>query len=169
MKKKILIISLTFIFTILQFSLYLKNIRINLLLLFLIYLLFFENTNYSLIVVGAGLLVDLFAVNFGSYFISFLLVAILLDYIYHNILGNNKVFTYLLINFLGLLIFYISYYTYNFFIKIINQGFYFFEWRIMFKDFFISLIIHLIFCLVLYILINIFSYKTREKFTIIGD
>ena len=169
MKKRILIIFLTFIFTILQFSLYLKNIRVNLLLLFLIYLLFFENTNDSLIVVGAGLLVDLFAVNFGSYFISFLLVAILLHHIYHNILGNNKLFTYLLINFLGLLIFYTTYYIYNFFIKIINQGFYFFEWRVMSKDFLIALVIHLIFCLILYILTNIFSYKTREKFTIIGN
>lgn len=169
MKKRILIIFLTFIFTILQFSLYLKNIRVNLLLLFLIYLLFFENTNYSLIVVGAGLLVDLFAVNFGSYFISFLLVAIFLHYIYHSILGNNKLFTYLLINFLGLLIFYTTYYIYNFFIKIINQGFYFFEWRLMSKDFLIAMVIHLIFCLILYILTNIFSYKTREKFTIIGN
>jgi len=169
MKKKILIVSLTFLFTILQFSLYLKNIRVNLLLLFLIYLLFFENTNDSLIVVGAGLLVDLFAVNFGSYFIAFLLVAVFLHYIYHNILGNNKLFTYLLINFLGLLIFYSTYYIYNFFIKIIGQGFYFFEWSIIFKDFFINSIVHLIFCLILYILTNIFSYKTREKFTIIGN
>jgi len=169
MKKKILIIFLTFIFTILQFSLYLKNIRINLLLLFLIYLLFFESTNDSLIVVAAGLLVDLFAINFGSYFVSFLLVAFVLHYIYHNVLGNNKLFVYLLINFIGLLVFYSTYYIYNFFIKIIGQGFYFFEWKIMSKDFLISVFFHLIFCLILYILTNIFSYKTREKFTIIGN
>ena len=169
MKKKILIIFLTFIFTILQFSLYLKNIRVNILLLFLIYLLFFENTNDSLIVVGFGLLVDLFAINFGAYFVSFLLVAISLHYIYHNVLGNNKLFVYLLVNFLGLLIFYSTYYIYNFFIKLINQGFYFFEWGIIFKDFFISAFLHLGLCLVLYILTNIFSYKTREKFTIIGN
>ncbi len=153
----------------LQFSLYLKNIRVNFLLLFLIYLLFFENTNEALIVVGAGLLVDLFTINFGSYFLSFLIVALLLHYIYHNILGNNKFFTYLLINFLGLIIFYTSYYIFNLFIKIINQGFYFFEWKIMTKDFFISLIIHSIICLILYILTNIFSYKARKKFTIIGN
>jgi hypothetical protein len=147
----------------------LKNIRVNLLLLFLIYLLFFENTNDSLIVVAAGLLVDLFAINFGSYFVSFLLVAVSLHYIYHNVLGNNKLFVYLLVNFLGLLIFYSSYYTYNFFIKIMNQGFYFFDWGIISKDFLISTFLHLGFCLILYILTNIFSYKTREKFTIIGN
>jgi hypothetical protein len=169
MKKKILIIFLTFIFTILQFSLYLKNIRVNLLLLFLIYLLFFENTNDFLIVVSAGLLVDLFSINFGSYFLSFFLVAVFLHYIYHNVLGNNKLFVYLLVNFLGLLIFYITYYTYNFFIKLINQGFYFFEWGIIWKDFFISVFLHLVFCLILYILTNIFSSRTREKFTIIGN
>ena len=169
MKNKILIIFLTFIFTILQFSLYLKNIRVNLLLLFLIYLLFFENISDSLIVVAVGLLVDLFAINFGSYFVSFLLVVIFLHYIYHNVLGNNKLFAYLLVNFLGLLIFYITYYTYNFFIKLINQGFYFFEWEIIWKNFFISAFLHLFFCLILYILTNIFSYKTREKFTIIGN
>jgi hypothetical protein len=169
MKKKILIISLTFVLTILQFSLYLKNIRVNFLLLFLIYLLFFEDTNYALIVVGAGLLVDLFAVNFGSYFISFLLVAIFLHYIYNSILGNNKIFTYLLINFLGLVIFYSSYYIYNLFIKIINQGFYFFEWNLIFKNFLIILIVHLFISLLLYSLTNIFSYKTRKKFTIIGN
>jgi hypothetical protein len=169
MKKKILIIFLTFIFTILQFSLYLKNIRVNLLLLFLIYLLFFENTNDAFIVVGAGLLVDLFAINFGSYFVSFLLVAVILHYIYHSVLGNNKLFAYLLVNFLGLIIFYSTYYIYNFFIKLINQGFYFFEWGIIWKDFFISVFLHLILCLILYISTNIFSYKTREKFTIIGN
>ncbi len=169
MKKKILIVLLTSVLTILQFSLYLKNIRINLLLLFLVYLIFFENINYSLTVVGFGLLIDLFAVNFGSYFISFLLVAIFLHYIYHNILGNNKLFTYLLINFFALLIFYSTYYIYNFFIRLINQGFYFFDGQMMFKNFLISLIIHSIFALLLYALTNIFSYKEREKFTIIGD
>ena len=169
MRKKILIVLFTTILTILQFSLYLKNIRINLLLLFLVYLIFFENINYSLVVVGFGLLVDLFAVNFGSYFISFLLVAIFLHYIYHNILGNNKLFTYLLINFLSLLIFYSSYYIFNFFIRLIDQGFYFFVGKMMLKNFLISLIIHLIFALLLYALTNIFSYKQRERFTIIGD
>ena len=169
MKKKIFIISLTFVLTILQFSLYLKNVRVNFLLLFLIYLLFFEDTNQALVVVGAGLLVDLFAINFGSYFLSFLMVVMFIHYIYHNILGNNKFFTYFLINFLGLIIFYISYYTFNLFIKIINQGFYSFEWKIILKDFFISLIIHSLLSLLLYILTNIFSSKTRKKFTIIGD
>jgi len=92
LNKKIFIFFLTFILTLLQFSLYLKNIRVNLLLLFLIYLLFFEDTNFSLIVVGFGLIVDLFAINFGSYFTSFLLVAVVVHYVYHNLLGNNKFF-----------------------------------------------------------------------------
>ena len=169
LNKKIFIFFLTFILTLLQFSLYLKNIRVNLLLLFLIYLLFFEDTNFSLIVVGFGLVVDLFAINFGSYFTSFLLVAVVVHYVYHNLLGNNKFFSYLVINFLACLIFHLNYYIYNFFIKTINQGFYFFDWSLIFKNFFISSLLFLIFSSILYILTNIFSHKTREKFSIIGN
>ncbi len=168
MKKKILIFFLTFLFIILQFSLNIKNIRVNLLLMFIVYLLFFEDVNDALIVVALGLIADLFTFNFGSYFVSLLLVVTLLDYIYHNILGNNKLFSYLLINFLALVIFYSSYYVYNLFIKIISNSFYFLEWSVILKNFLISSLFHLIISLLLYFLVNTFSYKIRKKFTLIA-
>lgn len=169
MRKRILNVFLALILTILQFSLYSEGIKINLLLLFLIYLLFFEGINEALIVISFGILADLFAINFGSYFVSFLLVAIILHYIRHNILGNNKLAVYLLINFIGLIIFYIVYYIYNFFVVIFNSGFYYFNWGFIFKEFFVNASIYLFCCLIIYAVINIFSYRIRKKFTIIGS
>lgn len=169
MYKKVFVIFLSLIFAILQVSLYLRNVMINLPFLFLVYLIFFYDINYSLLAVGiSGLLMDFFAINFGAYFIALLITCLFLYYVYHNILANDKLSTYLLLSFLGLVIFHLSYYLYNFFVKILSQGFYLFQWEVIFKEFLLGLIINLIICFVLYILTNILSHRTKNKLLIIG-
>ena len=88
MKNKIKILILSLVFAILQVSLYMRDIKINLLFLFLVYLIFFDDINHALIVVGVGgLLTDLFTLNFGVHFVSFLVVALVLYYFSHCLLS----------------------------------------------------------------------------------
>ncbi len=170
MKNKIKILILSLVFAILQVSLYMRDIKINLLFLFLVYLIFFDDINHALIVVGVGgLLTDLFTLNFGVHFVSFLVVALVLYYFYHNILPNGRLITYLLLNFLGFIIFHIVYYLFNILIKILSQGNYLFKWNVAFKDFLIALSINLIISLIIYKLIHLFSSKTKNKFIMIGS
>jgi len=170
MKNKIKILILSLVFAILQVSLYMRDIKINLLFLFLVYLIFFDDINHALIVVGiGGLLTDLFTLNFGAHFVSFLIVALVLYYFYHNILPNGRLITYLLLNFLGFIIFHLVYYLFNIFIKILSQGDYLFKWNVAFKDFLIALSINLIISLIIYKLIHLFSPKTKNKFIMIGS
>ena len=165
MKHKIKILILSLIFAILQVGLYMRNVKINLPFLFLVYLIFFDDINHALIVVGiGGLLTDLFTLSFGAHFVSFLVVALVLYYFYHNILPNGRLITYLLLNFLGFIIFHISYYLFNILIKILSQGDYLFKWNVALKDFLIALCINLIISLIIYKLAYLFSQKTKNKF-----
>lgn len=168
MKNKIKILILSLVFTILQVSLYMRDIKINLHFLFLVYLIFFNDINHALLVVGiGGLLTDLFTLSFGAHFVSFLIVALVLYYFYHNILPNGRLITYLLLNFLGFIVFHISYYLFNILIKVLSSGDYFFKWNVAFKDFLIALFINLIISLIIYKLVHLFSRKTKNKFIMI--
>ena len=169
MQKKFFLILLIIILNVLQISLNLRDIRINLPLLLLVYLLFFYNVNYSLLVVGLSLIIDIFALNFGSYFIPLVLVCLILYYVYHNILTNDNFTTYILLNIFGLIIFNLIYYSYNSIFNIIRGGMYYFTWNIVLKDFLMSLSVNFILCLLIYLFVHIFSKKTKNKFIIIGD
>ncbi|HNV96789.1 MAG TPA: hypothetical protein PKL13_00530 [bacterium] len=169
MKFKIIIILLSFVLALIQSSFDFGILNLNLPLIFFIYVLFFHNPNDSLIVAFmSAVIMDFFAINFGVYIFSFLLIFIILYYIEKELLPNDRFSTYVWMNMMGIFFLFVFFFLYNLLINSLNLGIYninFGKYIVMlFEAIFFNIIISSFF----YYLTNTLSHKTKNRFISIG-
>ena len=125
MRFKILIIFLCLIFSIIQSSFDFGIFNLNISLIFFIYILFFYGPNDALLMAFlGGLILDFFAINFGAYIFSFLLIFTALYYIEKELLPNDRFSTYVWMNLIGVVLLFILFPVFNILIKSLGWGMY---------------------------------------------
>lgn len=169
MRLKIFIILFSILFGLIQSSFDFGILNLNISLIFFIYILFFHNPNDALLSAFIGaLIIDFFAINFGAYLFSFLLIFIVLYYIEKELLPNDRFSTYVWMNLIGVFLLFVLFLIYGLFIKSLNLGIYninFGRYMIMFFE---GMLFNVIISSVFYSLTNVFSRKTKNRFISIG-
>ncbi|MDD4290448.1 MAG: hypothetical protein PHH83_04260 [Patescibacteria group bacterium] len=169
MKFKIVIILLSIFFALIQSSFDFGILNINLPLIFFIYILFFHNPNDSLIVAFiSAVIMDFFAINFGAYIFSFLLIFIILYYIEKELLPNDRFSTYIWMNMVGIFLLFVFFLLYNLFINSLNLGIYNINFEKYIVMFFEAIFFNIIISSFFYYLANTLSNKTKNRFISIG-
>ncbi len=169
MRLKIFIIIFSIILALIQSSFDFGILNLNISLIFFIYILFFHNPNDALLSAFIGaLIMDFFAINFGAYLFSFLLIFIILYYMEKELLPNDRFSTYVWMNLIGMFLLFIFFLIYGLFIRSLNLGIYninFGRYIVMcFEGMFFNVVISSVF----YSLTNVFSHKTKNRFISIG-
>ena len=169
MRLRIIVIILSLIIAIFQSSFDFGIFNLNLSLIFFIYILFFHNPNDALISVFiSSVVLDSFAINFGAYIISFILIFLILYYIEKELLPNDRFSTYLWMNLLGTILLFIFFALFNFIVKGIGFGFYYFNFKSYVLMLFEATIFNVLFSSFIYSLTFLFSKKTKNKVISIG-
>lgn len=169
MKFKIVIIILSFVLSFFQSSFNFGVLNLNMPFLFFIYILFFHNPGDALLSIFiSGITMDIFSMNFGAYIFSFMLIFWILYYIEKEFLPSGRFFTYIWMNFIGIVLMFLFFAIYNFTIRGLGLGIYYFNFSQYLKMLFLALIYNILFAGILYFLTNIFSSRARNKFISIG-
>ncbi len=146
------------------------DIRINFVFSIALFIMFFLDFEKSIIFLFcASLLMDIFSLFFGAYFFAFFITFLIMRYISINFLSGDRFFTYFILVCLGIVLFNLIFYFLVFLFASDASLVYTPSIGIISQDFFREFIMTFLFSAFLYLLANIFSKNTRNRFIIIGN
>ncbi len=168
--KNIFLIIIPAIFVAFIQSNLIHDIRVNFIFSIALFIMFFIDFDESILFLFvSSLLMDIFSLYFGAYFFAFFTSFLIMYYISKNLLSSDRSSTYFILTCIGIILFnFIFYFLVSLFASD-SSLFYTPKMNFILNDFFREFIMTFIFSGLLYVLANLFSKKTRNRFIIIGN
>lgn len=146
------------------------DIRINFIFSIALFIMLFLDFDKSMIFLFvASLCMDIFSLYFGAYFFAFFFCFLIMYYISINFLSSDRSFTYFILVILGITLFYFIFYSLVFLFASDASLFYTPTMNIIWHNFIKEFIMTFLFSALIFLLANLFSKKTRNRFIIIGN